>query len=203
MKGLGVVLAMLAFALPAQATLTLDIVTDGGSAQVVDLDNDGVVTWSGAIGDFQSVNVTGLSKPMLGSAESPSMDLNGVVVSRGTETITITLRDDGFTGQTPAFEANIGGTQNGTLTYETAIESTELTSQTFTGQGNHPFAGTQVSSIGTDGAPYSLTQVVTITGKLNTSFNATLTPVPEPMTVLLLGSGLVGLGLIGRKRRKA
>ncbi len=33
-------------------------------------------------------------------------------------------------------------------------------------------------------------------------FDAGSTPVPEPSTILLLGSGLLGLGLYGRKRKK-
>jgi hypothetical protein len=131
-------------------------------------------------------------------------------------TLVIEFSETGFTG-------NIGNpfqllmTTGGTLaaggnsfTYKAYIDPTN----TLFGQGqlltsfgfaSSPFMGEQIGNAQALAGPYSLTQVVTIvhntSGSFSTSsFGATLSAVPEPTSVILLGSGLAAIGFARRKQ---
>ncbi len=162
----------------------------------------GAVTFIGSLGVW-TVNVsTGLTKPILGSSTSPSMDLNSIDNSSAAGTLIITFTDTGF--NTPAggsAYATIGGTLGGpagsSITYKTFQNTNLLTSIS---ANTTPFAGV-ASAPTTPSANYSLSQQITIvhTGAGNTSFDATLTVPDGGMTAALLGMGLLGVEGLRRK----
>jgi hypothetical protein len=191
------------------------IVADGGPMD--SSTQAGVVTYNGSIGGNWTLNVTtGISKPMLGSATQPWMDLNSVnATSVGAGTITIMLSDNGFGPVSSAMTSKIGGTTQGQVTMNTYMDagngifalSTALTSQgpLGTGLGTTAFANT--ASVGLNGGlPFSLTEVATITHTRSsvTSFNEEFRAVPDAgMTLALLGSSLIGLAAVARTRKTA
>jgi hypothetical protein len=70
------------------------------------------------------------------------------------------------------------------------------------------FAGTSgssqvVSVAGAGATTYIFKDIGTTPQGAITSFTQSFTPIPEPMSFVLLGSGLLGLGLAHRRRRKA
>jgi hypothetical protein len=207
---------VLGVAASAEALPILRLTTSGGATQTL-ADGDagdvnstvGAVTFVNALDAQWIVNVTtGLSKPLLGSAGAPELDLNSVnVSSAGGGWLDIELTDTGFTAQDAAlFLASIGGTTSGSVSYKTYFDAsnaefgkaTELTSFSELG----PAFASSASAILTSATPYSLTLLVRVThaGAQASSFDATI-KVPEPGTLLLLGAGCLALVPLMRRRR--
>lgn len=192
-------------------TTTITISDNGaGDSQAA----GGQVVWVGSIGNW-SLNVhTGTTYPAIGSLTNPMLDLSFNATSGGTGgTLVISFSADGFGPTAGSTVAAIGGTiaAGGSVTYNTYGGNNNTlfsTSNLLTSQGPFApgaFSGTVTGGSVNNAGPYSLTQVISIThgaGTFQSTGDALLT-VPESGTsILLLGAGLTGLGLIARFRRR-
>lgn len=172
----------------------------------------GAVTYIGSVGDNWVVNVsTGLTKPVLGSAYNPVMDLASVNTSLDAGVLNIYFTDTDFLDMyIPGFQVEFGGTTDGTSQLTSYSDDWNwenypqayLTDSGILGPG--AFASTEVASANINDSPYSLSMKWQIVhdGSGVTSGDAKLSAVPEPTTMLLFGTGLLGLAGVARRRRK-
>ena len=186
-------------------------ISDGGAGDVNGA--AGAVTFVNGLGSDWFVNVTtGLSKPILGAANAPELDISSVNVSAmpGAGWLDIELTDTGFTPTAGAlFLAAIGGTTAGSISYQTYLDSgntefAKTTALTSIGGVGPAFSATTYSVL-TSAVTYSLTLVVRITHTGSSTIQASsfdaLLKVPEPGTLLLLGSGMLAFAMVTRRRR--
>ncbi len=175
----------------------------------------GTVVFAGNLGTL-SINVTtGLTTPPLSYA---TMDLNSVNVQTGVYAAELEIwwsdpeLDRPF--ELPLnYVMNIGGTipSGMELTYKAFWgeagkvfdTSNEIGALEFETSG--AFSGTTSKSFAGIPETYSLTQAIFISavtgGSRSVSFNAELTPTPEPGMMLLVGFGLVVFGAVARRLR--
>jgi hypothetical protein len=180
---------------------------------------EGAITFNGPISGSSSwlVNVTtGLSKPVLGSATIPHMDLNTVsVTSTAGGTLNVFIMEDGFTGPISGgiagpFIFGAGGTTGGEVTLRAMCNEFFLGNYTQIGDAlsfnTSPWSGKTSGTVSLGGAEFELAILATIThaGAAVTSFDAELQadPVPIPGAIFLFAPGLAGLIAIRRRFKK-
>jgi hypothetical protein len=225
-------LAIVALTLAPQAFATAELrITDG--INFVDIVDGGVgdangtlgvpnnvVTFVGTIGTWTLNVTTGSSH---GASAGTDLDLNSVNSTSAASTLTILFSDNGFASG--GHTLSVGGTLQpavGTPAGSTVSFSAYEAATMFAGCTALPVPAACTGQIGSTLGPFSATPysgstsgsgvgaalteraVLQMTGAESTSFNAALTPVPEPASVALFGGVLLfSVTMTRRKLRKS
>lgn len=218
---IGVLLLGIAPNVHALSMLRLSSGADTIDIQDQDFDYDassglGLVTWIGSVGNFGITLTSGITKPTIGSATDPKMEIisfDATYLGSGGGTLDVEFSEMDFALPATGWSTSIGGTSDGTVTIETWLDNsntlfgtaTQLASLgTYTGPH---FSGTFDTNLTTPPSdPYSLTTHVTIihaNANETTNFGTKLTTIPDPAAVFLLGSAcLIGFSGLRRKFKK-
>jgi len=171
----------------------------------------GVFTFNGTVGNYV-VNVsTGEGSPL---EPIGALDLNSVNTSGASAgPLKIEWSENGITATFPAWDMAWGGTLASGVGASVSNTAFQDNSNAFFGTmhpigtigpfGPGAFSGATTGSVAGVTAPYSLSEVINLSGvgATNYSGDSSLTPVPEPSAVALLGAALLLCSSRLRRRR--
>jgi len=213
--------ALLGMTSIVSAVPTLSITDGVGPVQTV-LGVGGVASFNGTIGVWTLVITTGLTKPALGSATAPAMDIAIQATSSTGGSLWISYSDTGFTGngliastisghvvqgaQESVGMVVYGNTANvvGGLNANGTALNAGAAIATVPVQGMPILAGANGNLPSTN--PYALTDIISLSsqGATTASIDGGFTTVPDGgMTMAMLGLGLVAVEAARRKLVKA
>ena len=208
-KSLIAIAAAAAISGSAYAIPTL-VITDGITTQTITDETPGdgafltpgAVLFSGSIGSWVITVNNGTTKPLIGSASLPDMDLSFLAVSSGAGTLSITFSDDGFTASS-GFVSNIGGTvgSGGSVTSALYLNGNAISNAGPFAPG--AFSNTAYGNV-TLGANDVLALGVVLTanaGGVVSSGDYNVTVPDGGTTALLVGLGLVGMSVAARRKK--
>jgi len=178
----------------------------------------GAISSSAAAFGYSFLVNTSQSKPMLGSAAEPQLDLSFAATSTGTAgNVFIYTSDTGFTRASGSALLTLGGTNSGASGTVTgrAWGGTSNTALQFSGANligslagltGPTFAGSATSAFASVVNPYSLTIGMQITrasaGTSSGNLNLQVSAVPEPSVWASIFMGAVLVGFVSRRRRR-
>ena len=194
-----------------------DLATVGPDITVTDPGNTGLVNFAGAVGVFSLVVSTGLGAPNVGGPGVAEIDLSVQASSTAPGALQVTLTDTGLsipTGPTGGAAAisdlGINALNNANAVVESFIRVGggvfEALSSLSNLSGNVDLVETILGTINA-GTTFDLRTVITLThgdkfASSSADANLNLAPVPLPAALPLFLTALVGLGFVGRQRRR-
>ena len=184
--------------------------TNSGAITTVTTDSGtGAASYSGAYGDFTVNQVQATGSPVLASPNLDSGSINVSSASGGTITVYVTesglSSPVGVIDLASAFTSNVFNNDVTSVAESTYVSTSNalyggalLASNTFTGIGTQ--TSTDASPVLADPFSETMEYVITTYGTADVNDTIDLTAVPEPASIALLGSGLLALGLLLRRR---
>ncbi|AMY10014.1 PEP-CTERM motif [Luteitalea pratensis] len=190
--------------------------TSGGGAATDTIGAVGAISFGTSAFGYSLVVNTTQSKPMLGSAASPQLDVTFTATTSNSNSNSVFLyaSDTDFLGATVhPFLLTFGGTNSGGSGTATgrAWGGTSNTALQFSGANlfgtvgplsNPAFAGSVGGTFTSVVSPFSLTIGVAINrtsaGTTTGDLNLSPSTIPEPASMALLGLGLMGFGAVKR-----
>ncbi len=227
LSGAAMIAALTVGASDATAGIVVESSIDGGSTwQSVTLTSN---AFNGTIGGltFNDLNLNSNAPGSLTSAHGSIGD-NGIIYSGTPNTVELAITFSGFTNPpippVGFLQNNLSATIFGVGDSGNALS---MTSCIFAGNAAQtgcsgaafvtPTASVNVSSPGSVSdttnvlmsaidTPYSLVELVSLTvdatGDFNLAGSTTVLPVPEPMTLSVIGTALIGVGVARSRRRR-
>jgi hypothetical protein len=205
------IISFLALFLVAGSAMALSLIIEDNltSVTLYDGDGDGAIYYVDSSGYFDGwsfVFTAGVSDPMSGEEDYPDMHLDAMVVSAlSGGSLTITLMDEfSVNDDIMGFYAGLGGFSNSDVEFSLLLDG--VTILDFDDPYTGAFSDTESwwGTIDPDGDEWytlELVAMINASGPGQTSsFDIGVSPVPEPATMLLIGTGLIGIAGIGRKK---
>ena len=193
------------------------IVTDNGVADTSGV--LGAISFSTAAFGYTFLVNTSQSKPVVGNAAAPQLDLTFTATSSGAGgNVFLYASDTGFTLSSGSSLLTVGGTNSGSSGSVTgrAWGGSNNTALSFSGANligsaigpltGATFAGSSSAAFTSTASPYSLTIGTAVfrtsAGTTTGDLNLQISPVPEPSTWALMLMGPAMVGFVARRRRR-